>query len=109
MKRAALNRFRNRVDDTLRELLPATLRIGGELIEASTPGGRASSGFEIAGEDPDRRFTFRVPKSALAERLEIGAPIGWLIDGQELALEIEDAPYRPEENVWILTAKHRRT
>jgi hypothetical protein len=106
---SALNRFRDRIDETLRDAFPCRLSINGHLVTASGPGGRAVSEYEDGGQDHTYRFPFRVPLSALQSPLAIGQSVDWIIsDIKTLHLEIMELPERPHESVAAFTCKKRR-
>jgi hypothetical protein len=106
---AGLNRFRERVDEVLLDVFPATLMIGGKRVEGSGPGGKAVATFENFGEQEDFRFPFRVPGAALVKPLRVGVSVDWILSPtQVLKLEVVEAPLRPHESSVSFTCKKRR-
>ena len=106
---SALNSFRDRIDETLRDAFPCSLSIHGKLVTGSGPGGRAVSDYEDGGESFTYRFPFRVPRAALPLPLEIGQSVDWIVDeAKTLKLEIMELPERPHESTLAFTCKKRR-
>ena len=108
LTRAGLNRFRARIDETLREVFPCVLLISGKRVDGSGPGGRVVSDFENGGLATDYRFPFRVPASDIGG-LEVGTSVDWVISAtRTLKLEISEVPERPHEGSIGFNCKKRR-
>lgn len=106
---SALNAFRARVDEVLRDCFPCSLAIHGEIVSGSGPGGRAVSDYEDGGEAFTYRFPFRVPRSSLTSPLKIGESVDWIVDETKtLKLEVMELPERPHESEVAFTCKKRR-
>ena len=106
---SALNRFRDRIDETLRDCFPCSLAIKGKIVAGSGPGGRAVSDYEDGGQAYTYRFPFRVAASELSAPLKIGDSVDWIVTPTKtLRLEIMELPERPHESTVAFTCKKRR-
>lgn len=106
---SALNHFRDRVDETLRDVFPCSISIQGKIVAASGPGGRAVSDYEDAGQDFSYRFPFRVAAAELTAPLKVGDSVDWIVSPTKtLRLEIMELPERPHESTLAFTCKKRR-
>jgi hypothetical protein len=108
---SALNRFRDRVDETLAELFPCSLRILGTTVAASGPGAKTTSEYIDSGESEQFRFPFRFLKTDVPNgwKPEKGASVEWLLDeGTWIPLEIIEAGVRPHETRHSIVCRIRR-
>lgn len=108
---AGINRFRARVDETLRDVLPCWIRIeDGEPLLVSGPGGRYVTSFLDGGQDPTFRFPFRVPGAAFGEDgPRMGQAITWVREeGDDFAMEITEISVRTAEGMWPIACKYHR-
>jgi hypothetical protein len=104
-----LNRFRQRIDAVLLDVLPAELIFDGVSVAASSPGGRVTTEFIEGGESTNLRIPFRIPIQNLATAPVTGAKVDWKIsDTLTIPLEVIEAPLRPNEGVWSITCRKRR-
>lgn len=109
LRKSAIDAFRARVDATLRDLFPCTLRVGTVLVEASGPGGKALMDFVEAGQSPEWRFSFRVPAESVPAGFVVGQAVDWIVSPTEtLKLEVFEPSKRPHEDHWQITCRHRR-
>jgi hypothetical protein len=108
LTKSGLDRFRRIIEDTLMDVLPVSLRIAGEVIAASSPGGKMAEDYMAGGKSPMGRSVFRVPKSAFQSVPIIGSTLEWLIENREIPMEIESYSERPHESLWIITCITRR-
>jgi hypothetical protein len=106
---AALNRFRNRVDQVLVDALPCKLFIRGREFTGSGPGGRVMSDYEEGGERQKARFPFRVPAAAFPDDSpRIGEAIRWELDnGKVLELELCEFSIRDTDLMVPVVCKFR--
>lgn len=108
LNRNALARFRGRIDDTLEELFPCFLSIGGLLIAASGPGGRTMNRFEEGGSTEDFRLTFRIDAADIPP-VRKGTAVDWLVSpGYTIPMEVIDVGIRPHEARHSITCRPRR-
>jgi len=104
MKLQQFARFMGRVDESLGDLFPATLRIAGQNYQATGVGGSAAMEYlEDGGQAPTGMKFFRLSKAIFADRLESGARIHWLATpASQVALTVIDCSDRPHETSWVL-------
>jgi hypothetical protein len=108
---SSINRFRDRVDETLAEMFPCSLRILGTTVAASGPGAKTTSEYIDSGESEQFRFPFRILKTAVPAGWKPlkGASVEWVLeDGSTIPLEIIEAGVRPHETRHSIVCRLRR-
>ncbi len=107
---AGMNRFRNKVDETLAEMFPAEITFkGAPILGASSPGGRVTSEYMDGGESTNYRFPFRFPIASVTTQPVTGDSIDWIVDATTtLLLEVIECSRRPHESHYQMTCRKRR-
>lgn len=98
-----MQRFLERVDDSLEDLFPATVVIGGTSYAASGVGGSALNTYLAGGQAEQGQRIFRVSKATLTTRPSVGDALTWSdATGPVTAFRILEVPDRPHETSWFL-------
>ena len=101
--------FMSRVDQTLNDLFPAVVRIGGLNYQGTGVGGAAALEYiEDGGQAPTGTRFFRIQKNILATRPEVGSLIEWVSSPASVTrFTLISCPDRPHETSWVLHCEPR--